>query len=143
MNKNAINLSSLLFSILLIAIILFANSGYFHTCYLSVWCQRWIIDTASILTPFLLPFLPLFLFSVITFRARESIYRPWYRLTIWWIPISLLLILITPPAEVGGSFGPQLSLGKGDVAFVTSALYAIISFCIVVWTWVVSHDKKQ
>jgi len=79
------------------------------------------------------PILPLFFFSLITYWMREEVYQTWFRFARWWIPLSMLLILIMPSDTGSGSFGPQLSLGKGDIALVTTFIFTLISLTLIAY----------
>lgn len=79
----------------------------------------------------LIPFLPIFLFSLVTYKMREEVFRAWFNFTKWWVPISIFLILITPDSS-GGSFGIPNVFDKGFLAFILAALFFIISLVIIV-----------
>lgn len=79
----------------------------------------------------LIPVLPVFIFSLITYFMRDSVYKAWARFAVVWVPVSMLLILMTPEAS-GGGFGPALSFGKSDTALIVSALFILISAGIIV-----------
>jgi hypothetical protein len=77
---------------------------------------------------------PFFLFTLITYFMREEVYKTWVRFAIWWLAISMLLILIMPESETGG-FGPQISFGKGDVALLTCVFFVIVSIFLIAWKY--------
>jgi hypothetical protein len=85
-------------------------------------------------------FLPILFFSLITYKMRDEVFRAWLHFAYWWVPLSMFLTLITPDSH-GGGFGPQISLGKEDTAFVFSALFAIISLILIIYKWVKSPGK--
>lgn len=90
------------------------------------------IDLLFTIEIIFLPIFPLFFFSLITYFMREEIFRPWIRFAMWWVPISMFLILITPNNN-GGGFGPQLSFGGGDTAVLASGIFVLISLAIVIY----------
>jgi hypothetical protein len=92
-------------------------------------CMR---QWASFIMNFL-PIFPLFFFSLLTYKMREEIYQSWFRFARWWTPLSMFLILIMPSDTGGGGFGPQISLGKGDVALVTSFFFVLISGILIAY----------
>src|SRR3989338_7740165 len=53
----------------------------------------------SLLTVFI-PIITVFLVAVVFYWMREEVYQAWFRFLRWWIPLSMLLILVTP--EYGG-----------------------------------------
>ncbi|MCK9351167.1 MAG: hypothetical protein WCT49_01070 [Candidatus Paceibacterota bacterium] len=77
-------------------------------------------------------FLPILFFSLITYKLREETFRAWLHFAYWWVPLSMFLTLITPESR-GGGFGPQISWGKEDTAFVFSGLFAIISLILIIY----------
>ncbi|MFZ1075573.1 MAG: hypothetical protein WAN50_04340 [Minisyncoccia bacterium] len=70
------------------------------------------------------PILPLLIFSVAAYFQRKDIFRTWIRFAYWFIPLSMLLILISP--------NNGLAIEKDSVAFVISAAFAIVSIGIMV-----------
>ncbi len=80
----------------------------------------------SIIVNFI-PFLAVFSLSLITYKMRDEVYRTWFKFARWYVPLSMLLILITP--EYGGElFNP---IQKGSVAFLLTALFFVVSLLIV------------
>ena len=85
----------------------------------------------------LLPLFTVFIISLITFVMRGEVYEAWFKLARWWVPISMILIFITP--EYGeGLFDP---IQKGSVALLTSVLFALISIGIIVWKFFSTRKK--
>ena len=74
-----------------------------------------------------LPFGLVFLFSLITYWMREKVYQAWFRFARWWIPLSMLLILISP--EYSGDW--MYPIEKGSVALLTCTLFGIVSILII------------
>lgn len=79
----------------------------------------------------LLPIIPLFLLSLITYKMRDEVYRAWIRFAYVWIPLSMFLILIAPEYSADWMF----PIVKGTVAFFSSLLFVIISLIIIVWKY--------
>ncbi|MCX6735762.1 MAG: hypothetical protein NTZ13_01640 [Candidatus Parcubacteria bacterium] len=77
------------------------------------------------------PLAPVFLFSLITYPLREETFRSWLHFAKWWVPMSVLLVLITPDGQ-GGGYMPSL-IDKQVVAFLTSAIFTLISLIIVIY----------
>lgn len=91
-----------------------------------------ISNTAALQWPLIL----LFIFSLITYFMRDSVFRAWAWFAIPATLVSMLLIYITPEYS-GGGFGPQISVGKGDVALLTSAVFVVVSIVVIVTSYVV------
>src|SRR3989344_8555185 len=79
----------------------------------------------------LLPIIPLFLLSLITYKMREEVYRAWLRFAYVWIPLSLLLIFLAPEYTYDWMF----PVVKGTVAFFTSLLFVVLSLIIILMSW--------
>lgn len=77
----------------------------------------------------LLIFIPLFLFSLITYKMRDEVYRAWLRFAYVWVPFSIVLIFLSPQYSTDWMYPVE----KGTVAFLTSALFATISLILIVW----------
>ena len=70
------------------------------------------------------------IFSLITYKMRDEMFRAWLRFSYWWIPLSFILIL-SANNETGHVFPfPSLQAVLG-IAF--PILYAIISLILIVW----------
>ncbi len=110
------------------------------------------IGLVGICTPFLLQFLyshdfyvtrnmnnfgdslfyisfPIFLFSLITYKLREEVFRSWLHFAYWWMPFEILFVLGSMGG--GGGFGMH-SFGGEDVAMILSVLFFAISLVIIV-----------
>lgn len=77
----------------------------------------------------LLPIIALFLFSLITYKMRDEVYRAWLRFAYVWVPLSIVLIFLSPQYSTDWMYPVE----KGTVAFLTSALFVIISLILIVW----------
>ena len=88
----------------------------------------------------LFPIIPLFLFSLVTYFMRESVYSMWAKFAIPATLFSILAIFFTQDSS-GGGFGPQLSFGKGDVALICGALFVLISLAIIAYGYLRPSQK--
>jgi hypothetical protein len=87
------------------------------------------IDFAYVTLILLLPVLPLFLLSLITYNLREEIYTAWSRFARWWIPLSMFLTLVAPSQSHDWMF----PIDKGRVSFFMSLFFAIISLILIAY----------
>lgn len=71
----------------------------------------------------LFPIIPLFLFSLITYKMSEVVFQDWWRFARIFVPLAMFLILITPAYTHNWMF----PVVKGTVAVALSALFIIIS----------------
>ncbi len=72
---------------------------------------------------------PLFLLSLITYKMRDEVFKAWIGFAIWFVPLSMIAILLTP-VDDGGSWSIPL---KGPVALLTTGLFFVISLSIICW----------
>ncbi len=88
------------------------------------------LDFISPIETMLFPLLPVFLFSLITYKMRDEVFQTWIKFTKWFIPLSMFLILITPTAN-GGYF---VSLWDNQMtAIFTSFLYTLLSLILIIY----------
>ena len=76
----------------------------------------------------IIPIIPTFFFSLLTYWMREEIYRSWFRFARWWIPLSMVLIFLAP--EYSGDW--MYPIEKGTVAFFTSLVFVIVSIIVII-----------
>jgi len=86
----------------------------------------------------LFPIIPLFIFSLITYKMREEVYQVWWKFARIWIPLSMLAVIISP------SYGNwMIPIEKGTVAFALSVLFVIISLVLIIWQSVKERRKES
>lgn len=73
---------------------------------------------------------PFFVFSVITYKIKESTFISWRNFSIWWIPLSFVIITMFPTDTHGMDFFPVI---KGTVSLLLTSLYSVISLAILVY----------
>ena len=84
-----------------------------------------------------IPILPLFLFSLITYKMRDDIYRTWLTFALVWTPLSMFLILIAPEY----SHDWMYRIEKGTVAFGASVLFCLVSTILIIHKWYALRGK--
>jgi len=89
------------------------------------WCQIRDDDFFGLVIYIFAPLAPLFLFSLITYFLREEVFQAWLRFVKWWIPLSILLVLIMPDGQ-GGGYMPSL-IDKQTIAFLMSSIFIFVS----------------
>ncbi len=73
--------------------------------------------------------IPLFIFSLITYKMKEDVYQTWWKFSRVWIPLSMLMILMAPSY----SSNWMIPIEKGTVAFFSSIIYGAISVYIIIY----------
>jgi hypothetical protein len=74
--------------------------------------------------------IPLFVFSVITYKLKDEVFISWKNFSIWWIPLSFVIITMFPTDTHGMDFVPII---KGTVSLLLSSLYSVISLVIILY----------
>ena len=80
------------------------------------------IETLFISTPF-------FLVALIVYFMRDEIFQKWIKFVFVWVPLTLLLTVMTP--EFGGQ--GIITIEKGTMSFIFSALFLLISLIIIIY----------
>jgi hypothetical protein len=104
---------------------LFSVGGSCHNSYVG-FCgsASTFIENISIWIDLLLP---LFLLSLITYKMSDEVYRAWFRFVRWWVPATIVLVLLSP------SYGHGLiPVDKGRVSLLLSGLFLLISLVIII-----------
>lgn len=109
-------------------------------CYSAGHCPS-LFDSLDTIGPliFLFPFV--FVFSLITYFLREEVFRSWLHFAYWWLPLSVVLIWWAAGTS-GGGFGMPNILDQETVAFVFSALFALISLLIIIIKSLILHFRR-
>lgn len=87
-------------------------------------CIRRVFNAGVIL----LPFIPAFVFSLITYFLKEGVFRAWFYFACVWIPLSMIAVFMVPESS-GGLFANAFS--KHMISFMLSIIFSIISLCII------------
>ena len=88
------------------------------------------------------PILPFFLFALITYFLPEKVYQLWLKFALPALALSMILIAMTTDTPAPAGFGgPGWGYGKGDVALYTSALFVLVSICVIVGAWLAYREK--
>jgi len=85
-----------------------------------------------------LPIIPLFLFSIITYKMHDEVYQAWLRFSFVWIPLSMVLIFLSPEYSADWMY----PVVKGTVAFFSSLLFIVVSLAVITWKSVATRRTK-
>ncbi len=120
----------LISSIGTLTLLIFGIISSTNVCYHNKICFRffdsYITQTIAILL--LLP-PPLLFLSLLTYRMRDEIFRAWTAFARWWIPLSMIAILVTP-RESGGFISIPL---QATLALFCAGVFLIVSLIIIAW----------
>ncbi len=122
------------FFIILLSFFLFNEKW----CYVGTICntmERYASQNLTILY-YLIPLI--LLFSLLTYKMHEKVFRAWISFAYWWVPLSIVLTLLAGGGS-GGGFGMPNVFDREFVAFIFSALFFIISLIIILWKYVATR----
>ena len=94
-------------------------------------------DSLDIIAPIIFPWPLVFIFSLLTYKMHEKVFRAWLHFAYWWVPLSIILTLITP--DGGGGWGIPNLISREIVAITSSSLFAIISLIIIIWKYLATR----
>ena len=86
---------------------------------------------------FFLIFIPVLLFSLITYKLRDEVFGAWVKFAKWWVLGTILLVLITPAQDQ--SFIP---LDKEMISLFSTGMFTLVSLIVIVATAVSLRGKK-
>lgn len=99
-------------------------------------CWRYWTEIGNISNTILI-FLPLFLFSLITYRMRDEVFEIWVRFALWWTGITIILVLLAPADDPS-----LLPITKSVIALTSTVAFTIISAILVFWKRSMLKEKK-
>ena len=79
-------------------------------------------DSYEVNTISILPLLPIFILSLITYKMQDEVFRAWWGFARWWVPVIIAVTLFLQNAGGGGGWG--LGSGGFDI-LILSIFYAI------------------
>lgn len=131
MNKKKLIVSSILGVIIFIVFLIISAKGW---CNLNFLCQRSHDDSIALV---LFPIIPLFIFSLITFKMNEEVWKSWWKFARIWTLLSMLAILFSPST---GNW--MIPIEKGSVALVLMVAFVIISIILIVAKYFQKNKEK-
>ncbi len=81
-------------------------------------------ETVSLLSLFFGSFL--LLFSLITYKMRDEVFRAWWGFARWWVPVIIVVTFLLENAGGGGGMGISGAVSSGFDALVLIILYSIL-----------------
>ncbi|MFA5831093.1 MAG: hypothetical protein WC878_04670 [Candidatus Paceibacterota bacterium] len=129
--KNVLLISSNL--IVILCFLAYIQTG--DICYMKSWCRNFW-EEINLLGAILFIFIPIFLFSLITYKMRDEVFRSWIHFSCWWIPLSTIVSLITPESS-----SSLFSLDGKKIAVASSFLFALISLILIIYKSVKLRGK--
>lgn len=94
----------------------------------SSWCRVHDDDPLGFIFFIFLPLLPTLLFSLITYRMKDEVFRAWWGFARWWVPVIIVVTLLLENAGGGGTLG----MNKDFTAFILIILYSVFGLVSLV-----------
>ena len=95
-------------------------------------------DLTYLLVIFSFIFIAIFVFSLLTFKLKDTTFISWRNFSLWAIPLSLIIITFLPTQTHGLDFVPIV---KGTVIIFLTILYSIISLLLVFYQFLKSRKS--
>jgi hypothetical protein len=75
-------------------------------------------------------FAPVFIFSIVNFALKKSIFLSWFKFTKYYLIIALIIIFLTPTSTHGLDFFPIV---KETVTIVLASIYSGVSIFLITY----------
>lgn len=95
------------------------------------------LDATSLL---FLVFFPLFLFSLITYKMRDEVFRAWWNFARWWVPVIILVTYLQSTQSGGGGLGIGGAMSSAFDAVILGFFYAVL---VIVSLWRIVRKYRQ
>ncbi len=92
--------------------------------------EKYCSSVTEIGVIYLLPFISIFIFSLITLKLKESTFKLWKIFSFWVIPIFLIIISLLPTRTHGLDV---VSIVKGTAVLFLTILYSITSLLLIIY----------
>jgi hypothetical protein len=95
----------------------------YDRCFATGRCPA-LYDFINSIAPLILTLVPLFVFSLLTYKMREEVFRAWWNFARWWVPVIVAVTIFLNNA--GGSGGGYIGMGQDFTFFILGTLYVIL-----------------
>jgi hypothetical protein len=69
--------------------------------------------------------IPVFLFSLITYKMRDEVFQAWWKFARWFVPVIMLVTLLINSQSRGGGMGISGAISSSFNLFIIGIFYAI------------------
>lgn len=129
-------------SLFIAVISFFMSSKYIYIyCFSDGHCWK-LWNFFKFIEPLLFLFLPILLFSIITYFLKDQVFKVWLRFIYWYLPFYVLVILLlSDRVSTGWSMG---SIFNSEFFAITlSGLFLIISLFLILYKIADIADKHN
>lgn len=105
--------------IIFLLILAYVQSG--DICYSRDWCRA-LWSPMNRLGETLLVSIPMFLFSLITYKMKDEVFQAWWSFARWYVPALIVATFLLNNADTGSGY---LNAGASLIFLILFILYAI------------------
>jgi len=91
----------------------------------SSWCRVHDDDFFGQIFFLFLPLLPVFLFSLITYKMRDEVFQAWWRFARFFVPVIMLVTFLINSRSRSGGMGISGAIAGSFDMFIIGLFYAI------------------
>ena len=117
--------------------LLFVGFRYFSQWCISSgnFCYRTVIDQTFLYTinPVYFYAVPLLLVAIILAFVPRTIFNSWLRLAAWFVPLSLIIIFITPVTS--NSWMPIFFVSREEISLYLGIAFSAVSIILVIYKY--------
>jgi hypothetical protein len=128
------------FYLSIIPVLIFIGLGVSQNtfCYETSWCRnKW--EFINILGSLLISFFPVFLLSLVTFWMKEEVFKAWYKVASWFVPVIVLTTIYLNATSSSGGF---FNMDKEINFLILLILYSIFVLTSI-WKIVTTYRKTK
>jgi len=126
-----------------LALILIAFSYFGYGCAEAKQCfaaSFFWDNTFSLLEPIKIYGLFIFIPSIVVIFVEKEVFNSWLRLATWLVPISALIIFVTPVTS--NSWMPLYFISREEVAWYLGILFATLSLLLITWKFIALRRNR-
>jgi len=110
-------------------------------CSVDTWVRCYDIDEyVDLLATLLMYAIPVFTFSLLTYKMREEVFSSWLLFTYVWIPFSFAVVLFSSSRQSANIVGLS---DQAIFGVFTWGLYILISLIIIIWKYFSTRHSKS
>ena len=125
--------------------LLFLVGTSVFVCNIDNWCANHSPQTLGFLSTIVFPpFVLVFLFSLITFKMKDDVFRAWRNFAVWAVPLIIAVALLL--AYLPSQGGMAAVIGGAYILlliYLLNILFFIISLVIIVYKWAQLQKKRS
>ena len=86
--------------------------------------------------------IPIFIFSLITYKMRQEVFQSWWRFARWFAPVIILVTFLINSQRQSGGMGISGAIRSSFNLFIIGIFYAIFIITSMIKIILTYRDKK-